>query len=383
MRKTSSVVALLAALLTGATGYGGVAFAAEARRVDLATPTFSNPTSVTNPLFPKSSLAQVVQLGVEGGDRTRFEATQLEDTRIISWNGRQVETTVTQFVGYRNGRLIEVALDYYAQADDGSVWYFGEEVANYDNGVVLDHKGTWLAGRDGPPGMIMPANPKVGDVYRPENIPGLVFEEATVKAINQTVDGPRGRVRGAMRMEAHLMDGSVEDKLYAPGYGEFRAQVAASDELYQVAVAVPKDRRGSAVPAKLSTISNGAANVFDAAPSKMWDRISATVAGMATAWDRYRTGEVPQLLATQMSGALDALRTAVDARVPADVRQAAIGVAGASLDLQSQFEDLSDIDESRLDIWRLQLVVDRAQGDTAAVAGDRATLKAIEDRIGS
>jgi hypothetical protein len=184
-------------------------------------------------------------------------------------------------------------------------------------------------------------------------------------------------------MEAHLMDGSVEDKLYAPGYGEFRAQVAASDELYQVAVAVPKDRRGSAVPAKLSTISNGAANVFDAAPSKMWDRISATVAGMATAWERYRTGEVPQLLATQMSGALDALRTAVDARVPADVRQAAIGVAGASLDLQSQFEDLSDIDESRLDIWRLQLVVDRAQGDTAAVAGDRATVKAIEDRIGS
>jgi hypothetical protein len=84
-----------------------------------------------------------------------------------------------------------------------------------------------------------------------------------------------------------------------------------------------------------------------------------------------------------MSGALDALRTAVAARVPANVRQAAIGVAGASLDLQHQFEDLSDNDESRLDIWRFQLVLDRAQGDTAAVAGDRATLEAIEDRIGS
>ena len=31
------------------------------------------------------------------------------------------------------------------------------------------------------------------------------------------------------------MDGSVEEKFYAPGYGEFRARVAASDELYQVA----------------------------------------------------------------------------------------------------------------------------------------------------
>ena len=396
MRRTG--VALYAALLVGATSYGGVAFAAaaaapppvppppamsgSASRVDVATPTFSNPTSVTNPLFPKSALAQVVQLGVEGGDRMRFEATQLEDTRTITWNGRQVETRVTHFVGYRNGRMIEVALDYYAQADDGSVWYFGEEVDNYSNGVVADHNGTWLAGRDGPPGMIMPAHPKVGDVYRPENIPGLVFEEATVKAVNQTVDGPRGRVRGAMRMEAHLMDGSVEEKLYAPGYGEFQARVASSDEFYQVALAVPKDRRGSEVPSALSTISDGAANVFDAAPTTTWDRISATVAGMASAWDRNRTRQVPELLATQMGDALDALRTAVAARVPANVRQAAIGVAGASLDLQLPFEDLSDIDESRLEIWTLQLVVDRAQGDAAAVAGDRATLVAIEDRIG-
>ena len=62
-------------------------------------------------------------------------------------------------------------------------------------------------------------------------------------------------------------------------------------------------------------------------------------------------------------------------------------VANTELDartiLQHQFEDLSDNDESRLDIWRFQLVLDRAQGDTAAVAGDRATLGAIEDRIGS
>lgn len=179
------------------------------------------------------------------------------------------------------------------------------------------------------------------------------------------------------------MDGSVEEKFYAPGYGEFRARVASPDEFYQVALAVPKDRRGSAVPAGLSAISNGAANIFDAAPTKNWDRISATVAGMASAWDRYRTGEVPELFATQMAGALDALRTAVAARVPANVRQAAIGVAGASLDFQLQFENLSDNDESRLAIWRSQLVVDRAQGDAAAVAGDRATLVAIEDRIAS
>jgi hypothetical protein len=53
---------------------------------------------------------------------------------------------------------------------------------------VTDHDGSWLAGEDGPAGMIMPGRPKVGDVYRSENIPGTVFEQDTVKAT-----GPRRR----------------------------------------------------------------------------------------------------------------------------------------------------------------------------------------------
>jgi hypothetical protein len=93
-----------------------------------------------------------------------------------------VPNRIHQYVAYSGGRILEVALDWYAQADDGSVWYFGEDVFNYEDGVVADTHGTWLAGRDGPPGMIMPANPAGDQVYRPENIPGLVFEEVTVKS---------------------------------------------------------------------------------------------------------------------------------------------------------------------------------------------------------
>ena len=35
--------------------------------------------------------------------------------------------------------------------------------------------------------MIMPADPQVGDVYRPENMPGFVFEEVVVTAVGVTV----------------------------------------------------------------------------------------------------------------------------------------------------------------------------------------------------
>jgi hypothetical protein len=46
--------------------------------------------------------------------------------------------------------------------------------------------------------MIMPADPQVGDVNRPENIAGLVFEEMAVAETDKTVDGPRGSVEGAI-----------------------------------------------------------------------------------------------------------------------------------------------------------------------------------------
>lgn len=56
--------------------------------------------------------------------------------------------------------------------------------------------------------MIMPAGPRVGDVNRPENIPGLVWEEVAVKTVGKTVDGPRGPVHGAMVGRERHDDGS-------------------------------------------------------------------------------------------------------------------------------------------------------------------------------
>ena len=175
-----------------APGAHGTACSAPPRaRVDLANPSFSNPTSITNPLFPRGPVGQTVQLGTEAGGRLRFEVTSLPDSKVIRWDGRDIATRVTHFVAYKERRILETALDLYAQDDAGNVWYFGEDVSNYQDGVVVDHEGTWQAGRDGPPGMIMPADPKVGDVYRPENIPGLVFavagDRATVKAIKERI----------------------------------------------------------------------------------------------------------------------------------------------------------------------------------------------------
>src|SRR6266498_2902874 len=149
--------------------YTGGGCAPASKRVDLTRPSFSDPAKITNPLFPISELRSALLLGHVDGKPFRTETTLLPGTQTIAWGGQQIRVLVSQYVAYLDGRLEEVALDRYAQADDGSVWYFGEDVFEYRNGVVATTEGTWLAGRDGPPAMIMPAKPKVGDVYRTEN----------------------------------------------------------------------------------------------------------------------------------------------------------------------------------------------------------------------
>ena len=360
-------------------GDGCLPVAPESERIDLAEPSFSDPTLITNPLFPISELTQVIQLGVDAGESLRVEATLLPETKTIDWNGQPVETLVSQYVAYLDGRIVEVANDFYAQADDGAVWYFGEDVFNYEDGVVANTDGTWLAGKDGPPGMIMPTDPQVGDVYRPENIPGFVFEEVTVKATDQTVDGPQGPVKGAIVIQELLMDGTLEEKSFAPGYGEFSAKTDTED--ITVALGVPFDAQPGAAPAALETMSTGAADIFEAAPTENWNAITATVATMTTAWETYRAGDMPPVLSTQMSDALAALTEAADAQDPGDTRQAAVDLGRASLDLQLQHRSLTEVDLARLELWTQQLLVDLDANDRSAASGDVATLESVWARV--
>jgi hypothetical protein len=353
--------------------------APEADRVDRERPGFTDPTRITNPWFPVGSLTQVLQLGHEGGKPLRVEVTRLPKARTFEWDGRRVDTVASQFVAYLDGRIREVAIDYFAQADDGSVWYFGEDVDNYEDGAVADHDGSWLAGRDGPPGMIMPARPQVGDVYRSENIPGLVFEQDTVRSTAATVDGPRGPVQGAALVEELLMDGTVEEKAFAPGYGEFRAR--AKDELVTVALALPVDGAGSSPPSALAGLVPGSRSVARAAAAGSWPAASSRADAMAAAWGRARGG-VPELLAGQMAGTLAALTTAVDARAPARTRLAALRAEQAALDLRLRHRPPAEVDLDRLDLWARQLLADAAARDRAAVAGDTATLQVLWDRAG-
>jgi hypothetical protein len=357
----------------------GVRVAPESERVDLAAPTFSDPTNVTNPLFPVSQQASVLLLGRVDGQAFRTEVTLLPETRIIEWQGQRIEALVSQYAAFLGGRIHEVAYDFYAQDDAGAVWYLGEDVFNFKDGAIADTHGTWIAGKDGPAAMIMPADPQVGDVYRPENIPGLIFEEVTVKAVGETRDGPVGPVKGVMIGQELHMEGDLEDKAFAPGYGELRSGLG--EDVEATALAVPANALSEPLPAELPVLLSDTVRVMDAARLQDWAKASAGIDDLRAAYDAHREREPAKMLDAQMAEVLDRLAEAVKARDTHTAPLAALDVALAAADLTLRYRLPAEVDFMRLDLWARQLVADAEAGEKGAVAGDVATMGWIRDRI--
>src|SRR5919109_835145 len=349
------------------------------KRVDLVRPSFSSSTDITNPLCPISRLRSALFLGRVDGKPFRTETTLLPGTRAVDWGGPLVRVLVSQYMAYLDGRLQEVALDRYAQADDGSVWYFGEDVFDYANGTVATTEGTWLAGREGPPAMIMPAHPRLGDVFRTENAPPIVFEEVRVRSVGGTVPGPLGRIKGAMVGEELHSDGTHEDKIFAPGYGEFRT--AGGGDVEALALAVPTNSLGGQIPPPLHSLLTNAEGLFDLVQARNWRSAEVVLRHIEAGWARLRGRRTPVLVSRRMRTEIRALSKAVRNRRPRLSRQSALDVAQSALDLELLYRPPVEIDRQRFVLWTRQLQLDAASGSVAGVTGDVATLEWIRDRI--
>ena len=351
------------------------------KRVDLATPDFSNPTEVTNPLHPTGVVDQTIYGGQVDGKPFRTEVTVLPATKTVEWRGQRVKALVSQYFALSDGRIVEVALDWYAQADDGSVWYLGEDVFNYADGVVKDTEGTWVAGSSAPATMIMPANPKPGDVYRPENAPGVVFEEVTVKKVDTTITGPSGEIKGAIVVEELHMDGSREKKTFAPGYGEFATGNPRGD-LEAASLALPTDARSGPVPAELNTFARAIRRAADAVSKSDWAAAAAATGAVTRAWAEFQPSDAPLALLRKQTGRdIDTLAAAIRQRDATKARGAVLRVAQNQLDLRSRHQPVATTDLARMKLWARQIPIDAAAKDTEAVAGDAESLKWTWDRV--
>ncbi len=355
---------------------GDLEVAGDSARVDLCMPTFSNPTQITNPLFPVSSQNSALLVGRVDGQDFRTEVTLLDQSRVIPWAGTQVEVVVSQYVAFLDGRIHEVAYDLYAQDDGGNVWYFGEDVYNFLDGSIGDTHGTWLAGIDGPAAMIMPFEPRPGDVYRPENIPGFVFEEVTVKRTAQPFRGPFANASGALVISELHMDGSRERKTFAPGYGELFTSGGGDTEA--LALAVPSDAANGAMAAAARRLERAATTAYAAGMHGNAPAIDRAARSALAAWRSLGRSEVPRLLRPLLQRAVLRLGAAKD---PEGAAQAAIGLTRLTQDLRLRHRSADSVDLLRLDTWLAQMLLDVRQGRVKAVRGDFFAIDYVRDRV--
>lgn len=133
-----------------------------------------------------------------------------------------ITTRIVEERADEEGELHEVARNFFAQAPDGTICYFGETTDFYENGEIVGHEGAWRAGvGENLPGIFLPANPSVGDSYDQERAPGVSEDHAVVEAIGLPFTVPAGSFDDTLDTEetSPLDPGVAEEKRYAAGVG--------------------------------------------------------------------------------------------------------------------------------------------------------------------
>ena len=191
--------------------------------IEVCDPETGGPFSldINNPFFPVvPGSMSVLEDGI------RLVITVLEETEVVAG----VETRILVESDSENGLLIEVSRNFFAQAPDGTVCYFGEDVDICDTGLEPDgnggflcdgeepdHSGEWRAGEsDNQPGIFMPADPQPGDVYNEEVAPGVAEDIAEVVALGDPIEVPAGNFEDTLTIEDcnSLEGGAGDTKVY-------------------------------------------------------------------------------------------------------------------------------------------------------------------------
>jgi hypothetical protein len=191
--------------------------------------TFS--TTITNEFFPLSVGERWVLVGKEGSQNIGLQITVLSGLEKF-YRGKDAVSTLrveeTEWEDENaNGAIdtgefiIETSINYFAETEEGTVCYFGEDVDIFQEDGSVSHEGSWLADApDNAPGVFMPAEPQVGMSFQQEVAPGIAEDQATIVSAGKTVRTPAGPFTETIGVrDFNSLDGSRGTKSYARNVG--------------------------------------------------------------------------------------------------------------------------------------------------------------------
>ena len=175
----------------------------------------------------------------EGIERTEVYVTN-EKKSVLGVNAVVVRDRV-----WLNGELVEDTKDWYAQDKYGNVWYFGEDSKEIANGKAVSTKGSWEAGVDGAKlGIVMKANPEVGDSYRQEYYKGEAEDMAEIVSLGVKIKVKYGSFSNCLKTKdwTPLEPDADEYKYYCPEVGGLVYEVKTKGGDGAQLIDVEKDR---------------------------------------------------------------------------------------------------------------------------------------------
>jgi hypothetical protein len=172
-----------------------------------------------NPFFILEPNYQLVLAGGDASEAAEVTITVLNETRQV--NG--TETRVVEERESIGGELVEISRNFFAICEEtNSVFYFGEEVDDYESGNIISHEGAWLAGEDANrAGVIMPGTILLGARYYQEIAPNVALDRAEIIDIGEVIQTPSGDFTYTLitRETTPLEPDVAELKYYAVGIG--------------------------------------------------------------------------------------------------------------------------------------------------------------------
>jgi hypothetical protein len=188
--------------------------------IEVCDPETGGPFSlvIDNGFFPVVVGSETVLEGTDDeGVVVRVETTVPDETEVIAG----VTTRVLVETEFEDEVLVEISRNFYAQAPDGTVCYFGEDVDIFEDGEIVSHDGAWRAGEDGNlPGIQMPGDPQIGMIFQQEFAPGIAEDQTEILAFGETIDVPAGMFSDTLTTEdCNPLDESTDSKVYVNDIG--------------------------------------------------------------------------------------------------------------------------------------------------------------------
>ena len=230
-QRTMAFAVLMIFICSGLSSSGALAQKGKAAEVALEAfdhNNFDNSANVDNKWFPLQPGTQLVYKGFAQEDEKRVPARVVQTVTDLTKVVNGVRAVVVWDVDYKDGKVKESEIVFFAQDKGGDVWLLGELVELYEDG---DFQGgsAWIAGMDGSsPGIMMKADPRPGTPSYSQGFAPPPFnwtDRAVVEKAGQKVCVPAGCFNDVLVI-AEGSKGEGPDaqqlKYYAPGVGYIR-----------------------------------------------------------------------------------------------------------------------------------------------------------------